>query len=146
MQIERLFRYDDWANREETARLRQVNAPAAVRLLGHIIGAQWVWIGRIRHESAKIEVWPVLTIEACAAELDPLRDAWALILRTVDRGSTIDYRNSKGEPWSSPVDDVLMHVIMHGGYHRGQIATLVRQGGDAPAYTDLIHATRAKFV
>ena len=142
MQIERLFQYDDWANREEVTHLRHLDLPAALRLLGHIIGAQWLWITRIRNENAKMAVWPELRLEQCAAELDPLRDAWREILQSKDRESKIDYKNSKGEPWSSTVDDILTHVAMHGTYHRGQIATVVRQGGDVPAYTDFIHAVR----
>jgi uncharacterized damage-inducible protein DinB len=142
MQIERLFQYDDWANREEVARLRPTNIPPALRLLGHIIGAEWLWITRIRKENAKMAVWPELSLEQCAAELDPLRAAFREILQTVDRESKIDYRNSKGESWSNSVDDILTHVAMHGTYHRGQIATVVRQGGETPAYTDYIQAVR----
>lgn len=142
MQMERLFQYDDWANREEVARLRRLDVQPAVRLLGHIIGAAWLWIARIRNEKAKMAVWPELSVEQCAAELDPLHDAWREILENVDRESNVDYRNSKGEPWSSSVDDILTHVVMHGAYHRGQMATLIRQGGEVPAYTDFIHAVR----
>jgi uncharacterized damage-inducible protein DinB len=142
MQIERLFQYDDWANREEVALLRKHEVPAAVRLLAHIIGAQWLWITRIRNENAKMAVWPELTLDQCANELDPLRDAWREILQSKDRDSKVDYKNSKGEWWASTVDDILTHVAMHGTYHRGQIATVVRQGGEAPAYTDFIHAVR----
>jgi uncharacterized damage-inducible protein DinB len=142
MQIERLFQYDDWANREEVALLRKHEVPAAVRLLAHIIGAQWLWITRIRNENAKMAVWPELTLDQCANELDPLRDAWREILQSKDRDSKVDYKNSKGEWWASTVDDILTHVAMHGTYHRGQIATVVRQGGDVPAYTDFIHAVR----
>ena len=58
MQIERLFQYDDWANREEVALLRKLEVAAAVRLLAHMIGAQWLWITRIRNENAKMAVWP----------------------------------------------------------------------------------------
>ncbi|HEY8711572.1 MAG TPA: DinB family protein [Thermoanaerobaculia bacterium] len=148
MQLERLFTYDDWANREEVARLRQLpSAVPALRLLGHIIGAEWLWITRIRNESAKLAVWPELTLEQCAAELDLLRAAWREILQNVERESKIDYRNSKGEVWSSSVDDILMHVAMHGAYHRGQIATVVRTGsGETPAYTDYIHAVRTSAI
>src|SRR5689334_7739729 len=120
MDLIRLYRYDDWANREEVERLRSVDSPGALRLLGHIIGAQWLWITRIRGEDAKMTVWPELTLDQCAAELDSLRDAWAGILRS-DLARKITYRNSKGESWSSPVDDVLTHVVMHGSHHRGQM-------------------------
>ena len=147
MQLERLFTYDDWANREEITRLRGIAAPAAgLRLLAHIIGAAWLWIARIRNESAKMAVWPELSLDQCAAELDQLLAAWQEILQNVDRELKIDYRNSKGEAWSSSVDDILTHVAMHGAYHRGQIATLVRQGGDTPAYTDFIQAARTNAI
>lgn len=147
MQLERLFTYDDWANREEVESLRALASPAAaLRLLTHIIGAEWLWITRIRSESAKMAVWPELSLDQCAAEIDRLRAAWQNILQTVDRESTIHYRNSKGESWSNSVDDILTHVVMHGAYHRGQIATLVRQGGDTPAYTDYIQAVRTKAI
>src|SRR5689334_8298023 len=123
MQLERLFTYDDWANREEIARLRGVASPAAgLRILAHIIGAQWLWVTRIRNEKAKMAVWPELTLEQCAAEIGELRAAWQNILQAVDREMSVKYVNSKGEPWSSSVDDILTHVAMHGAYHRGQIA------------------------
>src|SRR6266540_1390252 len=110
MQLERLFKYDDWANREEIALLRGIGEQqSAVRLLSHIIAAQWLWIARIRNEKAKMAVWPELTLEQCGAELDPLRGAWTNILQHVELDATIEYRNSKGEQWTSSVDDVLMH-------------------------------------
>ena len=59
---------------------------------------------------------------------------------------TIVYTNSKGEPWSSRVSDVLMHVVLHGGYHRGQIAADLREAGFTPAYTDYIEAVRRGWV
>jgi uncharacterized damage-inducible protein DinB len=52
------------------------------------------------------------------------------------------YTNSKGEPWESQVDDILTHLVVHGGYHRGQIAAELRAHGVAPPYTDFIQATR----
>jgi uncharacterized damage-inducible protein DinB len=147
MNYDRLFSYDDWANREEVALLRGIGAPKpALRLLAHIIGAQWLWLARLRNEKPRMGVWPELTLDQCGSELDPLRGAWTYILQHVDHDSTIDYRNTKGEQWTSSVDDVLMHVILHGSYHRGQIATVVRQGGETPAYTDYIQATRTGAV
>jgi len=44
------------------------------------------------------------------------------------------------------VADVLTHVVLHSAYHRGQIASLIRSGGDAPAYTDFIHAARQGLI
>jgi uncharacterized damage-inducible protein DinB len=59
---------------------------------------------------------------------------------------TVDYVNSKGEPWTSSVEDILTHTVLHSSYHRGQIASDMRASGHAPAYTDYIHARRRGFV
>jgi len=58
----------------------------------------------------------------------------------------VEYRNSKGEPWSSRVEDILTHVLLHSAYHRGQIALQMRASGMEPAYTDFIHAVRQGLV
>ena len=62
----------------------------------------------------------------------------------LDRSAS--YKNSKGEPWTSSVRDILTHVFMHSAYHRGQIATDMRQAGHVPAYTDFIHGVRQGLV
>ncbi|MGA7513237.1 MAG: DinB family protein, partial [Candidatus Sulfotelmatobacter sp.] len=59
---------------------------------------------------------------------------------------TVVYKNTKGEPWTSTVEDIVTHVLLHSAYHRGQIATLVRASGEQPAYTDFIHAVRQGLV
>ena len=54
----------------------------------------------------------------------------------------VHYTNSAGLEFDSTVGDILLHVALHGAYHRGQIALLVRAGGSAPAPTDYIQFTR----
>ena len=41
---------------------------------------------------------------------------------------------------------MLLHVVLHSSYHRGQVATAVRRDGAAPAVTDYVHATRRGLV
>ena len=80
---------------------------------------------------------------------DEMAGAWSEYLSKLAPGElskTIEYRNSKGEPWTSRVEDVLTHVIMHSAYHRGQIAMEMRASGKEPAYTDFIHAVRQGIV
>jgi len=59
---------------------------------------------------------------------------------------TVSYVNSKGEPWTSSVEDILTHLVLHSSYHRGQIAADTRASGHAPASTDYIHARRQGLV
>lgn len=66
--------------------------------------------------------------------------------KTNDLAQTISYRNSKGEAFANLIVDVLTHVILHSAYHRGQIASHMRDTGQTPAYTDFIHGVRQGFV
>ena len=146
-----LFAYDDWANREAAASVeRAAGAPAKARnVLAHIIGTEWLWLARIQGTAPKIAVWPELSPADCARESARLFSTWRDFLATLGPAGlarTVEYRNSKGEPWASTVEDILMHVVMHSAYHRGQVATLLRDSGHEPAYTDFIHAVRQGLV
>ena len=145
--LRRLLVYDGWANREalEALKRAEVPPPRAQRALAHIIGAERLWLGRLRQEAGAGAVWPELTIEECEAQLADLAQLWrsyAEELTPARLEQSIDYTNSKGEPWTSTVQDVLMHVVMHSAYHRGQVASELRGAGFTPAYTDFIHSVR----
>jgi uncharacterized damage-inducible protein DinB len=147
----RLFAYDAWANRESWRSLQSLPSPpeAAVGRLSHIIAAEWLWLGRMAYDAKKMAVWPGLTLTQCADELRALEFAWDGFFEQVlpERfASSFEYTNSKGERFTSTVQDILMHVILHGEHHRGQIAREVRDAGGDPAYTDFIHAVRTHRV
>ncbi len=148
MNLQKLFDYNHWANAEEVRHLRSLAAPPqrAVTVLAHIVGAEWLWLGRLRGQANPAVVWPDLTLDQCAEQIEELGREWKRELAAVDMNKIIEYVNSKGERWSSRAEDVLMHGILHGAYHRGQIATLVRQGGETPAYTDYIHCIRQGLI
>jgi uncharacterized damage-inducible protein DinB len=51
----------------------------------------------------------------------------------------IEYRTLDGQPGSSAYWQMIVHLVNHGSYHRGQVATLLRQLGAVPAQsTDMI--------
>jgi uncharacterized damage-inducible protein DinB len=145
MNLERLFDYDAWANREEVQHLRSLEKPPekAVKILAHIIGTEWLFLGRLRRDPKPAIVWPDLTLDQCAAQIEKLAAAWPAEFGRTD---IVEYVNSIGEKWTSSADDILTHVILHGAYHRGQIATIVRGSGETPAYTDYIHCVRQGFI
>jgi uncharacterized damage-inducible protein DinB len=151
----RMFAYDDWANRECLAAMRAAHSvsPDLVGRMAHILSAQKLWLERILNQSQSMPVWPASTIEDCTALAGEMSAAWRNYLTRLANqfapGSPedkIEYRNSKGQPWSSRVEDVLTHVLFHSAYHRGQIALQMRASGLEPAYTDFIHAVRQGFV
>jgi uncharacterized damage-inducible protein DinB len=143
--LRRLLRYDLWANRETLRALRQGEPPPrSLRWMGHIIGAEFLWLARMNGSTSDLPVWPTLSLDECEARLPRL--SRELSDFDIDRLGPLDrpvqYTNSKGEPWTSTVEDILTHLVIHSAYHRGQIASDLRQDGQEPAYTDYIHAVR----
>ncbi len=143
--------YDDWANREVIRSL--VNAesapPRAVALTAHIVACGWLWYHRIQGSQSPVPVWPDWDLDTTAHELDRLAGAWEVDLRGRDDASlaaVVRYVNSQGEPWENTVAEMLQHVVMHGVYHRGQIAALLAAAGEAAPYTDFIHCVRRKLL
>jgi uncharacterized damage-inducible protein DinB len=147
----RLFVYDAWANHEVLAALRAAKSapPRSVRYMAHIVAAERLWLERLEQRAQTLPVWPDFTIEQCESQASEMASLWENFLEgraAADLLSRISYTNSKGENWSSRVDDVLLHVVMHSAYHRGQVASDIRAAGFTPAYTDFIHAVRHGFV
>lgn len=143
----RTFSYDHWANRECLRAMRESKSlpPTTLGRLAHILSAEKLWLDRLRQQKQTMLVWPTSTIEECEVLADEMGIAWRDFLARLGPGEldrTIEYRNTKGELWSNRIEDVLMHVIMHSAYHRGQIALEMRTAGMIPASTDYIHAVR----
>jgi uncharacterized damage-inducible protein DinB len=147
----RQFRYDAWANAEVLAAIKASGSPQAqpLRLLAHILSAERLWLERVRQQTQSLPVWPEFDLEQCEAQIAELATLWSKYVAQLSAAAlaeTITYKNSKGEPWTSTVQDVLTHVVLHSAYHRGQIASLMRAEGGIPAYTDFIHAARQGLV
>lgn len=147
----RMFAYDDWANRQcisamQAARFVSSNS---VGRMAHILSAQKLWFERLRHESQSLPIWPAANIQECLTLADEMANLWRNYLTPLPPAAfkeKTEYRNSKGQAWSSRLEDVLTHVLMHSAYHRGQIALEMRAAGIEPPYTDFIHAVRQGFV
>lgn len=143
--LRKLFTYDTWANREVLARLKESGNPSerSRKLLAHMLSAERLWLERLEQKPQTLPVWPDMTLEQCEKEIAALASKWRDRLSDgADLSREVAYKNSKGENWTSREDDILLHVITHSAYHRGQIASDLRAAGITPAYTDFIHAVR----
>lgn len=149
--LRRQFAYDAWANREVLNALK-VSAhpnPRPLQLLAHILSAERLWLERIRKRPQSLPVWPDTAVGECEAQISDLSRLWNEFLSELSSAGLaekVSYKNSMGEPWTSSVEDVLTHVLLHSAYHRGQIAAQMRAGGEQPAYTDFIHAARQGLI
>jgi uncharacterized damage-inducible protein DinB len=105
--------------------------------LAHTYGAEWVWYnrwtGNLSATMPKYDSWPDVTA---------IKKAWLdheVRMRTfvTDGGEAgvtrvYNYKSLAGQPTSSQFWEMLVHVVNHGSYHRGQLTTLLRQLGAAP--------------
>ena len=113
----------------------------ALTVYAHILGAEAVWLARIAGRPSDVAVWPTLSPEESRAVGGRNVAELKALLQSADERAIereIDYRNSAGQPFTSKVEDIVLHVCLHGAYHRGQIAQMIRQGGGEPAPTDFI--------
>jgi uncharacterized damage-inducible protein DinB len=111
--------------------------------LHHIFKADNVWFSRIAGEPyGNINDVPV------PATLGELEKEWLSLLERLQNwyqqlepnqfGIEIRYSNSQGIPFSTPLWQVLLHLVNHGTMHRGQVVAMLRQAGVKPPGTDLI--------
>jgi len=114
--LERLMGHLGWADRQALDALKQSDSvePAIVEVYAHLLAA------------------------------DNLERLTTFVTRLApeDLGRGVTYRNSAGQQFTSAVEDILLHLCLHGAYHRGQIAWALRRGGAIPVSTDFIAFVR----
>ena len=93
----------------------------------------------------RLAVWPELSFDECVAVAHENAESMRKLVGSMseeDLDKRITYRNSAGAEFTTGLEDILMHVAMHGSYHRGQVAALLRSAGDEPSPTDYIQWVR----
>jgi uncharacterized damage-inducible protein DinB len=136
-----------WADQQLVTALRDC-VPAqeeALPLLAHLLAAEHVWLSRIQQRETALAVWPHLSLSECedlaAKNAVEYGDSCAR-LGEAELAAQIRYRNTKGQEFSTPLIDILTHVVIHGAYHRGQIARAIGRAGAQAVNTDYITYVR----
>jgi len=152
--ISELYKYNHWANQKILVAASQLDEEKFTRALGssfsslrdtlvHILGAEWIWLERWNRRSprALLSVAELPTLAAITARWEQVEEARNRFLQGLssdDLNTAISYVNPRGETWSYPLWQQLVHVVNHSSYHRGQIVTLLRQLGARPVSTDFL--------
>ena len=117
----------------------------------HIVSAQWIWISRWKGEVPK-GMW-IATDFPTQASIREKSEALAkdLAAFVADQSEEslakpLTYKNLKGDSFSYPLGQLMLHMVNHSTYHRGQVTTLIRQLGAQPLSSDLVvyYAEKAK--
>jgi len=146
--IGRMLKAMTWADGQSLAALRDHAAgqSEALPLFAHVLAAEETWLARLETRAPRCPVWPTLSIPECetlAAEIARGYQAYLEKLTESDLASVVRYRNTKGDEFASSVLDILTHVVIHGAYHRGQIARIIGRGGGQAPSTDYIAYVRS---
>ncbi|HVT43537.1 MAG TPA: DinB family protein [Thermoanaerobaculia bacterium] len=150
-----MFDYTDWANERMLAVLAGIDEDQLTRSLAgsfasvretiaHIAGAEWIWLQRWKGNSPA--AGPQWSREGSLAEIAEEMRRTAAERRELLAGMTesslkekVTYRNLSGTvSWHLRVGEMLLHVVNHSTYHRGQLASKLRELGIAPKPTDLL--------
>lgn len=145
--LRRLFDHMAWADAKAIGALRNSKGASdlAQSELAHILGAEHVWLARLEQRPATVAVWPTLSVDDCERLGNENRAGFLDFLDRQDAQSlerTVHYRNSAGAEFDTKVSDILLHVALHGSYHRGKIAAALRAAGAEPAPSDYIGFVR----
>jgi uncharacterized damage-inducible protein DinB len=150
-----LIDYNYWARDRVLASAEHLSPEQLSRNLGssfgsvlatllHIQSAEWIWYQRWRGESPTARA-----DQSHLGTVDAVRDAWRSLERDIRAfveglgpaglARVIEYKTLDGKPASTAYWQMIVHVVNHGAYHRGQVATMLRQLGAKPAQsTDMI--------
>ncbi len=149
-----LHRYNSWATEQvldAVSRLPQADftrdlksSHGSIRdTLTHLIWGEWIWLQRWKGVSPTIvfSAADFPNVESLRGQFQTVAAERAAFLEdlTIERlPQVIEYRNVKGQIWRYPLWQQLYHVVNHSTYHRGQVATMLRQLGAAPTPTDFL--------
>jgi uncharacterized damage-inducible protein DinB len=112
--------------------------------LAHVYFADRAWLLRWQGQSPtafpSFETFPdVATLRAAWTDLEARVRSFVDGMDEAGVGIVYEYRFMSGQPAASALWQMLQHVVNHATYHRGQVTTMLRQLGAAPARSvDLI--------
>ena len=146
--IKHFLAYSEWTiPRIVSGLLTMPNGPEdALRPFAHLLLAEKTWLMRLRAEdSSVVNLEERLSTPQCERLALENQKGYADFVSGVSEHSLaaiVKYKNTKGLHFETPVVDILLHVVIHGAYHRGQIASAIRRAGGTPQNTDYISYLR----
>lgn len=108
--------------------------------MSHILSAQFIWLHRIKGlPPSPFKLWQQYKLQELITMGKDAEHNWLeFIEHTESFDRELSYNNYVGDPYINNVEQIMIHLVNHCTYHRGQIAILLRQKGFEPVNTDFI--------
>lgn len=145
--------YHSWANRKLVEAARHLSLEDRTRDFGtsdrnvlgtlvHIFAADRVWIGRVEGNPPARFIDPERDLHFSVLEHDwpVVEQRWSDLALPPD--AAIEYRDIRGNAYTSPLWQIVVHLVNHGSHHRGQVSGFLRAMGHVPPPLDLIRYYR----
>jgi uncharacterized damage-inducible protein DinB len=152
--IRTLYRYNEWAHRRLLDAISALRPEELTQDLGgsfktirdvtaHVVSTEWSWLERWGGMSPTaapdwVDNGDMNEIVAKLREVEAKRAQFFETVSDSDMSRPIEFRYLSGQPGVHALQELMIHVVNHSTYHRGQIASMLRQLGSAPPSTDFV--------
>jgi len=155
--IQSLFRYKAWANAELFAALKVLDPiqypdelHSAIRILNHIYVVDRIFIANLQqtthgYTGTNTSDTPTLEdLHQAVTETDGWYIAYVDNISPEGLGESIRFSFVDGDLGHMTREEMLAHIVTHGGYHRGAVGRILAQLSIAPPrdiYSKFLHDT-----
>jgi uncharacterized damage-inducible protein DinB len=145
--FKRLFEYEFWAIDKVFDSLTGIEMKPNEKLskaVSHVILTNQTWLCRLQGKP-NIDITRELDLSEGKKLSVQVREEWKTYLSSLTEekfAQKISYVNFQNATYETALSDILAHVVNHGSYHRGQIASLIKQAGGGQMYSDYIGFVR----
>jgi uncharacterized damage-inducible protein DinB len=128
---------------EELTRDFQTSDKCVLDTLVHIYAADRIWLSRALAEPRATFVDPEdRDLTVLQTEWPALHQHWKLWTRDFSdfdvAEKKISFEDMRGNPYTKPVWQIVLHVVNHATHHRGQVSGFLRAMGHTPPPLDLM--------
>jgi uncharacterized damage-inducible protein DinB len=145
----KMYRYNLWANRRvmDCLERQQIKDEKILDIFSHLVSAQFIWLNRFKDlPKSSYLLWGKYDLTELRTMVEEASDQWLTFIEeqeTFDR--VMKYNNYVGDYYENNITDIMIHLVNHGTYHRGQVALLLRSNGYEPVNTDFITYDRVRL-
>jgi uncharacterized damage-inducible protein DinB len=157
--LQRLFRYKAWANDQLLIRLAKLGEDSpvttlAIKALSHAYIVDRVFLAHLQgidHAFTSVNLTQMPTLHTLSADIrtsdqEYLEYIWDLSCDSLHE--ELDFVFTDGARGRMSREEILMHIIIHGAGHRGQISAVMLLNSEPPAtdgFTTYLHTAEAQF-
>ncbi len=160
--LNELFAHNYWARDRQLQACAALSSEQFVRPLGnsfpsvrdtlvHLLAVEWLWLGRWRGRSPRLllspDAFPTLAaVRERWGEVELEMKQYLATLAEETLEQEITCTSTRGNTWTYALWRMIVHLLEHETYHRGQVTTLLRQLGFEPPKVDFLDALDARFL